>query len=521
MLTTHATRSPGRRRTRRPASRSGSPVGDPHRRQATTFRGRLLAGCLTVLPIVLLPLLAAFPAAAEAPSPSADLVLVLDASGSMWGQIGGENKIVIARRVVGELVEQLPDGQTVGLVAYGHRREGDCADIETVVPPAPLDRGALRSTVDALNPKGKTPITASLESAFGLLRDGRPATVVLVSDGLETCGGDPCAAVRAAAERNPDFVLHVVGFDLAGEDLSQLECAAQAGRGLFLGAGDGDELAGALDAAVALTPEVPAGRLSLKATADGDLQDVAIRVRRLDAGATGEGAGEREITSRTYADPATNPRSIPLPEGRYEVTVQAVGLKGAADRRLGVEIAGGATVEREVDFSRGELVLGVTRNGGLSDALYRIRPAGSDDVAAQGRTYTDPRRNPARVILVSGDYDVEVSSVEIEGKPAVDLGRVTVEPRGEAELSHDFVSGTLVVGVQRAGALVDAVVTVRTGGDEVARARTYDRPASNPASFVLAPGEYTVEVAEIRGEKAERRVTVEAGAEVGTTVELQ
>ena len=71
-------------------------------------------------------------AAAEESAAPAGLVLVLDASGSMWGQIEGKNKIVIAREVMGGLIDGLADDQEVGLVAYGHRREGDCADIELV-----------------------------------------------------------------------------------------------------------------------------------------------------------------------------------------------------------------------------------------------------------------------------------------------------------------------------------------------------------------------------------------------------
>ena len=59
-----------------------------------------------------------------------DVILVLDGSGSMWGQIKGEAKISIARSVVGQVIDDLPRAQRVGLVAYGHNREGDCSDIE-------------------------------------------------------------------------------------------------------------------------------------------------------------------------------------------------------------------------------------------------------------------------------------------------------------------------------------------------------------------------------------------------------
>ena len=73
-------------------------------------------------------LLLASPILAQDEAKSEDAILILDASGSMWGQIDGINKIVIAKDVVESLVRSLPDEQRLGLVAYGHRRKGDCSD---------------------------------------------------------------------------------------------------------------------------------------------------------------------------------------------------------------------------------------------------------------------------------------------------------------------------------------------------------------------------------------------------------
>ena len=356
---------------------------------------------------------------------SSDLVLVFDASGSMWGQIQGENKIVIARKVLGDLVDGLPDDQRVGLVAYGHRREGDCDDIELVSPLAGIDKSSFKATVNGLNPKGKTPITQSVQRAFDVVKQGDgKATVILISDGLETCGGDPCAAVRAAKASGIDFVMHVIGFDVAGEDVSQLECAAQAGDGLFLSAENADELGAALDAAVAMPVDVPPGRLSVKTMADGALHDASVTV-------TDRATGEQINGSRTYTDPSTNPRVLPLPDGSFHVKVHAVGLKGDAVREFDVDIAEGNRVEKEFDFSTGEIVIGVTRNGELSDATYKVRVASTGKQAAGGRTYTRSAHNPSTVRITSGQYTVSVKSVEISSKKAeVDLGQVKVEPKG-------------------------------------------------------------------------------------------
>ena len=62
-------------------------------------------------------------------------MIILDASGSMWGQIDGEAKITIARRVLSKVLDTSPQSLQLGLMAYGHREKGRCDDIELLVPP--------------------------------------------------------------------------------------------------------------------------------------------------------------------------------------------------------------------------------------------------------------------------------------------------------------------------------------------------------------------------------------------------
>ena len=106
-------------------------------------------------------------------------------------------------------------------------KRGDCKDIETVVNPGPLDKSSTNKKINELNPKGKTPISDSVLIAFDLVKANENATtVVLVSDGIETCGGDPFQAVKDAKESRINFIMHVVGFDVGNVDVSELECAA-------------------------------------------------------------------------------------------------------------------------------------------------------------------------------------------------------------------------------------------------------------------------------------------------------
>lgn len=195
----------------------------------------------------------------EATPPSSALI-IFDASGSMWGQIKGKAKIEIAREVVRNLVQDLPPNVELGLMAYGHRRKGDCGDIELLIPVGKPDKTAFIGTVEAIMPKGMTPITASLElAAESLGYKESKATVILVSDGLETCNADPCAAAKKLEQRGVDFTAHVVAFDLKPGETEKLRCIADATGGRFFPASDAASLKDALDlavgAATALKPE--------------------------------------------------------------------------------------------------------------------------------------------------------------------------------------------------------------------------------------------------------------------------
>ena len=113
-------------------------------------------------------------------------IIVLDASGSMWGQIDGVSKIEIAREVLGDLLQGWDSQTPLGVVAYGHRREGDCTDIELIREVGPVDPQTLIGQINSIMPRGRTPLTDAVRQAAEELRyQDEPATVVLLSDGIE------------------------------------------------------------------------------------------------------------------------------------------------------------------------------------------------------------------------------------------------------------------------------------------------------------------------------------------------
>lgn len=163
-------------------------------------------------------------------------IIIFDGSGSMWGQIEGKHKIEIAREVMGTVTKDWNEDIDLGLLVYGHREKSNCEDIELVVPVTSQSSSKVMAAVNAINPKGKTPISTSLRQAAEKLRFTEDsATVILISDGEETCKGDPCVISKELEKEGIDFTAHVIGFDVEKNKLAQeqLRCIAENTGGQF------------------------------------------------------------------------------------------------------------------------------------------------------------------------------------------------------------------------------------------------------------------------------------------------
>src|SRR5690606_23496553 len=194
------------------------------------------------------------PASAQAQEPGdglAPTMVVLDASGSMNGaDPAGGTRMDAARQAVHAFLDAAPDGAPVGLAAYGTstgnsdaERDQGCRDVTVVRPVGPLDRAGLGAAVDDLTPRGYTPIGRSLQVAAEELPQEGPRSIVLVSDGVDTCAPpEPCEVVRTLAGQGVDLVVHAVGFGVDDEARAELSCIAQATGGTYTDAPDADAL---------------------------------------------------------------------------------------------------------------------------------------------------------------------------------------------------------------------------------------------------------------------------------------
>jgi Mg-chelatase subunit ChlD len=191
--------------------------------------------------------------------------IVVDASKSMWGQIDGRSKMDIAKTTLEEVSYWLPDDLDLSLRAYGNTSPSElsnCTDSSLLVPFGERNKDYIRHAIAELRPKGQTPIAFALNQAardFGSTQNER--ILVLVTDGIESCGGDPVAA--ASALRQQGIVVHLIGFGFgstAGEDTASLKAVAAASGGRYVTARNADELKAALAATVATSFSVYQGR---------------------------------------------------------------------------------------------------------------------------------------------------------------------------------------------------------------------------------------------------------------------
>jgi Ca-activated chloride channel family protein len=183
-------------------------------------------------------------------------MLVLDASGSMQAALpGGGSKMAAAKAAVTTLLDRSPAEARLGLAVYGTGtgnaaadKKAGCQDVKVAHKVAPLDKAALGAAVTAVQPRGYTPIGQSLRVAAQELPAEGARSIVLVSDGADTCAPpDPCEVARELAKQGVDLRVHAIGFDVDETARKQLSCLTQATGGTYVDAADAATLASALN----------------------------------------------------------------------------------------------------------------------------------------------------------------------------------------------------------------------------------------------------------------------------------
>jgi len=180
-------------------------------------------------------------------------MMILDSSGSMRGSAGGgDRKIDVAEEALERVATGTPDRFHLGLVVYGHvgssaeaDKQRSCEGVEVAAELGEVDYRTLPDLLDRYDPRGYTPVARSIEEAGRAFvgRENDVNRVVLVTDGLETCDGDPVAAARRLKESGVKVTVDVVGFDISkSADAEGLRDIAEASGGEYTDARTADDL---------------------------------------------------------------------------------------------------------------------------------------------------------------------------------------------------------------------------------------------------------------------------------------
>jgi Ca-activated chloride channel family protein len=456
-------------------------------------------------------------------------IIVLDASGSMWGEIDGRAKLEIAREALGTVVAGLDPATEIGLMAYGHREKGVCEDIELVVPPAPGTGKAIIDAANAMQFIGMTPLTESVRRAAVDLRSTeQKATVILITDGIETCDADPCALGVELEASGVDFTAHVVGFGLTEEEGQSVACLADNTGGKYIQASDAGQLVEALKTTVAVVEPEPVPEPAPEPApppAPAVLAENVDPVVLFVAGGpeVGDPVAQDVIFSLTpiaadgslVGDPITiyGRRTAAVPEGRYQMVTELHRVR--VEQVVEIGPASALSTPTAV-LNAGILDLTLRPAAGAEpdpDAFWELTGAAGAVDAGYAKGYR---------VVPAGDYvlSAKLGAAEKQVEVLIEAGAISILSvvigTGLAVVETFYVEGMMVEGTDHFTEILAAKKAMDGSRPVVAygygAGASFDLPEGDFVAFVTlgkatAEAPFTVKV----GERVDVALTLNAG----------
>ncbi|MEF7562473.1 VWA domain-containing protein [Bacillus infantis] len=173
-----------------------------------------------------------------------NISIQIDSSGSMNGQVNGGVKMNLAKEAVEDFAAGFPEDTIMTLRTYGHKGTGDdkdkamsCASTEVMYDANTYDQAAFKAALGKFKPSGWTPLAASIKAGYEDLKkkagEDTENILYIVSDGIETCDGDPVKEAKALADSDLNVKVHIIGFDVDDAGQAQLKKTAEAGNGKY------------------------------------------------------------------------------------------------------------------------------------------------------------------------------------------------------------------------------------------------------------------------------------------------
>lgn len=463
-------------------------------------------------------LLLSFLAAAVTSGLAADkATIVFDASGSMWGQIDGRPKQMIAREALKTVLQDLPADREIGLIAYGHRDKASCDDIETLVPPVAGSAGAITAAADRLKFLGRTPLSAAVRKAAEELNYTEDkATVVLVTDGPDSCKADSCALGRELEQAGADLTVHVVGFGLTAEQGRQVACLAENTGGKYVQAHDAGQLREALRQTLIAAPEPavrqPAPSAEVQTTPASEPAPQQPEFNFMPSVVLAEGGQPLTDAGPSYEIHVANsdgskgervaiefnPYKGYLKPGDY--IVHAALGEAAVEEKL--EVEPGKTYEPAYVLNAGTLIVRPRTSAG-----GEINSAASIVIDYPGAPFPATYYGETKAVLPAGDQKVTVRIGGGETRETVQLAAgQTVEKDVMVAVGQMRVNAFFKAGGEKVGASGLAITVFKAGGSGDEAGYGY----GSESSYDLPPGDYRV-VARLDRTEAEALATVKTG----------
>lgn len=482
------------------AARIRGPMG----RTRTEGRMPRLSTPLSLIAAATALFMAGLAQAADAQEAPPTAMIIVDGSGSMWGNLGAEktSKLEMVRDALRALLPSLRSDARVGIASFGHRRRGNCGDVEVILPPDANPSERLATPVEKLNAVGKGPLVLALRETANSLAGG-PGSVILIADDIDNCGQDVCTALGGIMASSPKLVVHTValGFDKA--KIAHMSCIARMTGGKLWDAQDAAGFNSALTQAVNLarlqnTPapqEAPVAKVEEQEKPAKGAPPGLYLSAGLGASSATLDTPVHWVISKPDGEVLRDTRAAALFEKLRPGTYEIVAELGLARVKRTIEVAGDEATQVRVDLNGGVLKMQArTASSGplLTSAVYTVTPASSGKDATPIWVGQDSQ---PEIILPAGEY-----LVRVQNGNARQESKVSIAPATGTTFNSVLAAGTLTLSAARgtAAAPGDAYsddvtfILYQDDPDAPQGRREVARSAALTPTFVLPAGTYYI-----------------------------
>lgn len=173
-----------------------------------------------------------------------NITVHIDSSGSMAAHVPGGEKMALAKSAIKSFVAGLPKDALITLRAYGHLGSGkpedknlSCSNTEVMYETSTYDENGFTEALNKFKPTGWTPLASSIKAAYDDLKmnagEETENILYIVSDGIETCDGNPVEEAKKLAESDLNVKIYIIGFNVDDAGQKQLKETANASNGKY------------------------------------------------------------------------------------------------------------------------------------------------------------------------------------------------------------------------------------------------------------------------------------------------